>query len=300
MQNFSPTQAQRTYRLHVRIAFLSALLAAICLTPVSADSSDIAFTSHVNWNDAEIIVTGRAPLEGSYSGETARAARRILRRRDEAFRNAVMNVPVSSADSVRDILHERPGLYGALDEREPAGAPSGVRPTRDMRFAELTIRYPLHETLSRAYRPHEIARAIPQSLSWVPSKEYTGLVIDARGQLPVHGTDEESRVHPVVLPRLYDSEMRLLLESTMVEPEYLRRWGPAAYTSDPALEGFEQRIGADPLYVAADAVFGTRPANPLLPSETAKRLLTVKGNRQLLAEGRVVIVVEPEVLTPPD
>ena len=262
-----------------------------------ADTADISFSSHVNWEGAEIVVTGRSELDGSYSGETARAARQILRRRDQAFRSAVMKVPVDSAQSVRDILDERPGLVGELDYRESAGTASGIRPTRDQRFADLTIRYPLHETLTRAYRPHEIPRAIPRSLSWVPTREYTGVVIDARGELPVHGTDEISRVEPVVLPRLYDSEMRLLLESRMIEPEYLERWGPAGYTSDPNLDGLEQRIGDDPLYVAADAVFGIRPANPMLPPETADRLLTLPANRDVLAEGRVVILLEPEALT---
>lgn len=298
MRSSIPGQPQRIYRRSVRIGCLTTFLAAICLTPAAADSADIAFSSHIDWHNAEIVVTGQAPLDGNYSGETARAARQILGHREEAFRNAVMSVPISSTDSVRDTLRERPDLVDELSEREPAGTASGVSPTRDMRLAELTIRYPLHETLSRAYRPHETARALPQAVTWVPSKAYTGLVIDARGRLPVHGTEEESRVQPVVLPRLYDSEIRLLLESGMVEPEYLRRWGAAAYTSDPDLEDFEERIGTDPLYVAADGVFGTRPANPIIPSQTANRLLTLDENRELLAEGRVVIVLDPEVLAP--
>ena len=282
-------------RRHIGFACFTALFLAMA-NYAAADAVDISFSSYVSWEDGEIVVTGRAALDGSYSGETARAARQILRRRDEAFRSAVMGLPVNSAESVRDILDERPGLIGELDDREPAGTASGVRPTRDLRFADLTIRYPLHETLSRAYRPHEIPREVPRSLSWLPSREYTGIVIDARGRLPVHGTDEEARVQPVVLPRIYDSEMRLLLESRMIEPEYLRQWGLAAYTSDPNLDGLDQRIGNDPLYVAADAVFGTRPANPMLPPEAAERLLTLPENRQLLAEGRVVIVLEPEAL----
>ncbi len=285
----------KTLRTSLRFVLFSVTL-LVCTALATADTVDISFSSYVNWEDAEVVVTGRAALEGDYSGETARAARQILRRRDEAFRNAVVGVPVSSAETVRDILDERPGLIGELDEREPAGVASGARPTRDLRFADLTIRYPLHETITRAYRPHEIPRAVPRSLSWVPTREYTGVVIDARGQLPVHGTEEESKVEPVVLPRLYDSGMRLLLESRMVEPEYLSRWGTAAYTSDPALEGLEDRIGDDPLFTAADSVFGTRPANPMLPREAAERLLTLSENRRLLAEGRVVIVVEPEVL----
>ncbi|MFW5995147.1 MAG: hypothetical protein ACOCRN_03465, partial [Spirochaetia bacterium] len=158
------------------------------------------------------------------------------------------------------------------------------------------IEYPLHPTVSRVIHSHEIARSVPRAESWVPSREYTGLVIDTRGRLPVHGENREDHLHPVLLPRIYDADTRMILHPEMVEPEYLRRWGSAGFTTSSDLEDSEERVGENPMVVAADGLFGTRPANPIIPRETAERLLILEHNRTLLSEGRVLILVDPEVL----
>lgn len=279
--------------------WLTRILLLLLTTAAVAPSENepaVRFTSRVDWGKGVLVLTGETEMEPEYAGATARAERRILSHRQSAFRRAVLDLPVTSADTGADLAAENEAITAVLDERESFGNASGARPSRDLNSAAVELRYSLAETVVAAFQRHTIPRPVPFSASWVPTTDFTGLVIDARGTLPVHGEDRDSALKPVLLPRIYDSDTRLILDAAMIEPQYLERWGVAGYTTDATLEDLEERVGANPLFVAADRAFGTLPANPVIPHEAAEQLLTRDSNREMLAEGRVVIVIDPETL----
>ncbi len=279
-----------------RLTPILILLIATAVGSPSENEPEVRFHSRVEWTEGVLVVNGETEVEPEYAGATARAERRILSRRESAFRRAVLELPINSADSGADLAARDQEITAILDEREALGTASGVRPSRDLNSASVELRYPLAETIASAFQRHSIPRPVPSSASWTPTTDYTGLVVDARGTLPVHGEDRDSTLEPVILPRIYDSEMRLILDASMIKPEFLERWGIAGYSTDANLPDFEERIGPNPLFVAADRAFGSLPANPVIPHDTAEKLLTRDSNREMLAEGRIVIVLDSAVL----
>lgn len=284
----------------IRRAFVASLIvflfAPLARQAANTPGSEVSFEATVDWERGILTLEGERNLEGNYAGNSARARRRILSERAPAFRNAVRTLAITSTDTGEDIISDNPEILEEIDNREQRGTAGGVRPSEDLLTARTRIEYPLYETVAAVIRSHEIPKPVPEAESWVPSKEYTGVVIDARGQLPVHGEERQDHLHPTLLPKLYDSNTRLLLDGEMIEPEYIRRWGSVGFTTSSELEASEERIGDDPMFVAADGLFGERPANPIIPYEAAEQLLTIEHNRKMLSEGRVVILVDPESL----
>ncbi len=272
------------------------LLITTALGSPSENEPAVRFDSRVEWSEGVLIVTGETEVEPDYAGATARAERRILSKRETAFRRAVFDLPITSADTGAELAAKDEEITGILDDREALGSTTGVRPSRDLGSASVELRYPIAETIASVFQRHSIPRPVPSSASWVPTTDFTGLVIDARGTLPVHGEDRDAALKPVLLPRIYDSKMRLVLDAAMIEPEFLEQWGIAGYTTDATLTDLEERIGSNPLFVAADRAFGILPANPVIPHETAEQLITRDSNREMLAEGRVVIVLDADEL----
>jgi hypothetical protein len=132
-------------------------------------------------------------------------------------------------------------------------------------------------------------------LGFVPSRNFTGLVIYARGQLPAHGKDIRQTVRPALFPALYDEDMNLLLSVEMCDPDYLKRWGMAVYAESEQSSLLLERIGAAPLRTVARGVFGINATDLLLPAEAADRLMAREANQNMLRQGRVLIVIgEPE------
>ena len=128
----------------------------------------------------------------------------------------------------------------------------------------------------------------------MPTRNFSGLVIYAKGELPAHGKDAREAVRPAVFPKLYDEDMNLLLSVQMCDPAYLEKWGMAAYTDSEAGSAFLERIGAVPLRTVARGVFGINSTDLLLPSDAVQRLLVREANQTMLRQGRVLIVIDSE------
>jgi hypothetical protein len=128
-----------------------------------------------------------------------------------------------------------------------------------------------------------------------PARDYSGIVIYAKGRLPVHGEGVEGSATPCLFPRVYDGEMRLLLDKSVVAPEILALGGSAGgvlgYASALGIEAGE-RVGGDPLRIMAKELFGDARCDYVISQEDALRILSSPGNRELLRQGKVVVVLD--------
>jgi len=87
-----------------------------------------------------------------------------------------------------------------------------------------------------------------------------------------------------------------VLSPQMCDPQALRRWGVAAYaysSLEEALAPFEDRVGPTPLRTRARGVFGRNATDLLLSTEAARQLLSRAHNRDLLRDGRILIILDP-------
>jgi len=154
---------------------------------------------------------------------------------------------------------------------------------------------------------HSRARVIHPPLIPTPVRDYTGIIIIADEELPVHGRYTAAHVLPCLFPKIWDSEMNQLYARDAVDPDLLRsetafvryisresimRAVPSAM--DPDLIA---RVGENPLQIMARGIFGAVPTDPIIDREDAMLILSSENNRRLLREGRIAIVLEKKQLT---
>jgi len=116
--------------------------------------------------------------------------------------------------------------------------------------------------------------------------QFSGLVIDARGL---------GRI-PAFAPRVFDEAHNTVFCVDFMRSESFERWGAVQYTSDPYYRGFQDRVGNNPFRVVAirnDRLIETDIA---ILNEDASVLLQNKESRISLEEGRVIVILDPEVL----
>lgn len=130
----------------------------------------------------------------------------------------------------------------------------------------------------------------------VASRTYTGIVIDARGKLPVHGEFVESEVEPCLFPKIWNENMDLIYEKNMVEPEIARLQGIVHYSSSKIIEDYAARVGKDPLWITAKEVFGINRVDPIISMNDYLKITSVQQNLDLLKNGKVVILLDEENL----
>lgn len=139
---------------------------------------------------------------------------------------------------------------------------------------------------------HKTAYPPEETIDVVPSRKFTGIVIDARGSFPVHGEYVSSNVNPAFFPQIWDDEMNLIYERNMVDPEKIKNDGLVVYDFSNEMSRYEDRVGADPIYIKATQVYGRNRTDPIIKHSDALKILTLAENRNLIRDGKVVILLD--------
>ena len=143
---------------------------------------------------------------------------------------------------------------------------------------------------------HNFSSEVEKPIEIVPSRAYTGIIIDARGELPVHGEYVKSESYPCFFSQIFDDEMNILYEKNFVEPNIIEQNGLVDFHYSDNIADYEKRIGSDPLYIKAVQVYGRNRTDPIIKRKDALKILTVPENVELLKQGKVVILLDKKNL----
>ncbi len=143
---------------------------------------------------------------------------------------------------------------------------------------------------------HKVAYGPKETIEFVPSKAFSGIIIDARGILDVHGEYVKSEVFPSFFPKIWDEEMTLLYEKNFCKKEVLESSGLVQFHYSDDLKNFSSRVGHVPLYIKAKKVYGRNRTDPVISKKDALKILSVPENIELLKQGKVVILLDKKNL----
>lgn len=143
---------------------------------------------------------------------------------------------------------------------------------------------------------HKYPYKNPRPVELVPSRAYTGIIIDARGALPVHGEFTKDDVYPCFFPQIWDENMNLIYERNMGDPETEAKEGFVRYDWSEDETRYADKVGFDPLHISARKVYGRFRTDPVISRNDALKILSVPENLELLRQGKVVVLLNKENL----
>lgn len=152
------------------------------------------------------------------------------------------------------------------------------------------------DNLGKFLVKHDYGYIPEEQIDIVPSRPYSGIIIDARGKLPVHGEFVKDSTSACFFPVIWDEKMNVIYERTAANSQVIFEKGLVSYDYSDSMERYYDRIGSDPLYIKANEVFGINRTDPVISRKDALKILTVPENVQLLNDGKVVILLDKENL----
>jgi hypothetical protein len=168
----------------------------------------------------------------------------------------------------------------------------------------LTAQYTINlANLSTALMKHNRPTDTMRTLIASPSASYTGIIIMASDPLRIHGRHTSTFALPCIFPKVWDTDMNLIYERSMIDRQLTDVM--VKYVSHPRVfrdtpsgidPDVELLVGANPLRIIANGVFGVRPTDPIIDSDDALLIISSENNRRLLREGKVVIVLDDSVI----
>ena len=256
-------------------------------------SSAVHFASSIDWEKGEITIElSRSLPESGRNLPAAGFAAEVAMKQalpDEIGR-ALLPLQVDSLHSVADLVQSTPELYRTFQSLSPEVQEGFPVYSSDLRTITIPYTLPLYPAVASLLVHHSQPSPLDTTLQWVPTNKFTGVVIYARGKLPLHGTGQTADLVPSLFPTLYDTSMRQIVGKLRMDPSYLKRWGAAAYTTGFSETPYIGRIGLSPLRIVATEFFGETPTDIIISDKDANALLSTDNNRSLLVEGRILII----------
>jgi hypothetical protein len=265
-------------------------------------------TGLVNWEKMEI--EARVSLDLASAGvrlPTGRSRGEELIRAGYSglIQPRILSVPVDSSHTVADYV--RSGDFSLFQAEAFAWKAKLRPPAHSADLSSLNAAYRLNlEDLAAEFLSHTRPAAPPQIIAPPPAADYTGILIIAGEELPLHGTSRSALPLPCLFPKIWDTDMNLVYQKNMLEAaagktpvRYARR--EKVFLSSPSGLSPEvaEVVGERPLRILARGVFGVRPTDPIIDREDALLILSSENNRLLLREGRVMIVLDHRALEDP-
>jgi len=143
---------------------------------------------------------------------------------------------------------------------------------------------------------HKYPYKNPKPIDISPSRSYTGIIIDARGSLPVHGEFTQDEIQPCFFPQIWDENMNLIYERNMGDPVIESKEGFVKYDWSDDENRYSDKVGIDPLHISARKVYGRFRTDPVISRSDALKILSIPENMELLKNGKVVILLDKDNL----
>jgi hypothetical protein len=264
----------------------------------------LGITGAVEWDKMEINAVVALDLAsaglrlptGRTQGETIIASEYI-----RLIRPEILNLQVDSSSTVADVVER--GEWSIFEVDNYALQASAVPPALSPNFDSLLASYTLGIAGVRsALVRHSRLADIPRTLDPVSTPAYTGIIIIASENQPIHGTRNNALLQPCLFPKIWDSDMKLIFERNMYNQEagpmahYFPLKGIFAGGPSGLSKEISAIVGEYPLRIFAKGVFGMKPTDPIINTDDALLIMSTESNRNLLREGRLVIIVDDSVL----
>jgi hypothetical protein len=217
------------------------------------------------------------------------------------IRPGLLGLQVDSSTTILDLINS--GDFTLLEVENLAISAEAVPPSLSPDLRKITASYtmPLSRISSSLLR-HNKAAPVMRTLNPVSTIQYTGIIIIAGEELPMHGMKSSALAIPCLFPKIWDSDMNLVFERNMLEnkevtmvnyapPQAIFQRNPSGLS--PELTAV---VGDRPLRIFARGVFGVKPTDLIIERSDALLIISSQENRRLLSEGKVAFILDESVL----
>jgi len=279
----------------VRPAWLIFCLFAVFLeSPVSALTSQGAW----DWEKGVFTLTLTTPLPTDTDATPPKrrylAEQEAQRHVQEEFVRRAGALPVASGTTLAEVMAADPAVEAGVAQLGESLKFVSSRVDEGYSTLEMVWSAALWSGLVPLLTEAAEPNPVPMVATWAPSRDFSGLVIFAMGDLDWMGTGLKAAWQPSVSFRLLNPRGEVVFEPSMSNQEFSTKWGQAGFSLGLFNEDrWRDRIGFDPLRIVARGVWGARPGDLVLSESDWQRLLSREANRRLLAEGRVLVLYGP-------
>jgi hypothetical protein len=217
------------------------------------------------------------------------------------MRPYIMDMQADSSSTIADFVNR--GEFSLLEVEAIMLKAHSIPPALSIDMLNMTVSYDMPlSSISSTLLNHKRTTEVARTLNPVSTASYTGIIIIASEELPVHGMKSAALPIPCLFPKIWDSEMNLIYERSMLisHDNSIVQYSTEdnLFHNNPSgLSPELMKIAGDrPLRIFASGVYGIKPTDLIIDRSDALLIISSDNNRRLLSEGKVVIILNDSVL----
>lgn len=258
-----------------------------------ADEESVTWKKNIDWENNRIEISIKSPLNQSSS--TLASSRRkaenwIEDNKTNIFFKNILDIKINSLNSVSEIINTNPEIYYKLDLLAEKMTPDQTVLSTNLAYLDAHYSYPIYpDFVSVFYTGSQHIKKL-KKLDHRDYGEFTGLIVYVPESISLHQKSVDGTLTKVLFPRIFDEDMNLILDYTMVEPEFIKRWGMVVYGESFDENIYQSRIGITPLRTIARGLFGKNNSDIIISNEDADMLIGTNNNLNIISQARILIL----------
>ncbi len=248
----------------------------------------------INWKDQqlEIIVTSTLlNMQKPLPAVKFNTEKNIEKRLKYILLNGIELLTIDSRTKGEDFIKMYPSAINSIFDMVPSLIKVHSFFTPNLRSLNTKYTLNIYPDIAALFIPHSRTSTVTPKLNFIPSADFSGIVIYVDNQLPMYGKQNDGSFSPGLFPRIFDEELNLVIGPLMVDPEIIRKEGTIGYqTLSDSLD--LARIGQNPLKVKARGIFGINNTDLIISTREADKILSRQNNLDLITQGKILIIYD--------
>lgn len=248
----------------------------------------------INWKDQQleiVIISTFSDITKPLPSIKSSTERGIKKNLTYILLNGIELLTIDSRTRGKEFIRKDPSIIDYIFNLVPLMIKEHSLFAPDLK--SLTTKYTLdiYPHLAELFIPHSRISKVTPTLDFIPSANFSGIVIYVDNSLPMYGKQNRGTFSPSLFPKIFDEELNLVGSPFVVDLEIIKKRGTVGYQdlSDPLdLE----RIGNYPLKLKARGLFGINNTDLIISTREANKIVSRQNNIDLIWQGKVLIVYD--------
>ncbi len=274
-----------------KILIVYLLLTSLLFSNTSDDT--ISWENSVNWESNYIELRIKKQLSKNSSTLASRrlkAENWIDENLTEIFFKNILYFKINSLYNISDIINQNPNIYYQLEELSERLTTTDNILSKNLEYLESVYKVPIYPDLLSIFYSQNEHLNLYKKLDHLNYGNFSGLIIYVPEELPLYQKNSLGNLSKVLFPRIFNEDMELIYDFTMIEPEMMEKWGMVIYGESFDESRYQERVGITPLRIIAKGLFGKNNSDIIISNEEANKLTGTINNLKIITQGRILIL----------
>lgn len=248
----------------------------------------------INWKDQqlEFIVTSilsdmTKPLPSiKFSTEKS-----IEQRLPYILIEGIELLTIDSRTKGEDYIKGHPSVISSIFNMVPSLIKEHSLFAPDLKSLNTKYTLNIYPDIATLFIPHSRTSTVSPTLNFIPSADFSGIVIYVDNKLPMYGKQSTGSFSPSLFPKIFDEELKIVIGPLMVDPEIIKTGGTVGYQALSDSLNLA-RIGRNPLRLKARGLFGINNTDLIISTREADKILSRQNNLDLILQGKILIIYD--------